>query len=183
MYRHDPFSLPPSLPPPLLPPLPLLPPSPSPSPSSARVVAVRRVAGPGGLAQQTCYAIEQPGLPTRQITRTVIIRPANQRANDPNLPPTYDQAVTGADRSVKVDDGGAAPPTSESATSGEMVPSAPLESASIQAPPSSPPLPPPSSPPPSSTYSAPPSSSPPPLLPPSPPSPLYRHGRCGCCRQ
>ena len=74
-------------------------------PYSARVIAVRRVQGPGGIAQQTSYAIEQPGCPTRQVTRTIIVRPASGRPNNPNLPPSYDQAVTGADRSVKVNDG------------------------------------------------------------------------------
>ena len=84
---------------------PLLPPLLSPPTTSARVVAVRRVSGPGGIAQQTSYAIEQPGCPTRQVTRTIIVRPIGGRPNDPNLPPSYDQAVTGADRSVKVEDG------------------------------------------------------------------------------
>ena len=59
--------------------------------------------GPGGIAQQTAYAINQPGCPTRQVTRTIIIRPASGRPNDPNLPPSYDQAMSGADRSIKVD--------------------------------------------------------------------------------
>lgn len=72
---------------------------------SARVIAVRQVEGPGGIAQQTSYAISQPGCPTRQLTRTVIVRPASGRPNDPNLPPSYDQAVSGADHSVKVDEG------------------------------------------------------------------------------
>lgn len=76
-----------------------------PTVTRARVVAVRRVAGPGGIAQQTSYAIEQPGCPTRQVTRTIIVRPIGGRPNDPNLPPSYDQAVTGADRSVKVEEG------------------------------------------------------------------------------
>lgn len=69
------------------------------------MIAVRQVEGPGGIAQQTSYAISQPGCPTRQLTRTVIVRPASGRPNDPNLPPSYDQAVSGADRSVKVVEG------------------------------------------------------------------------------
>lgn len=71
---------------------------------SARVIAVRQVQGPGGIAQQTAYSIEQPGCPPRQLTRTIIVRPASRRPNDPNLPPSYDQAITGADRSVKVNE-------------------------------------------------------------------------------
>ena len=64
--------------------------------------------GPGGYAQRTSYAINRPGQPTRQLTRTVVIRAAqDEREDDPNLPPTYDQAVTGKDRSVKVEEGGA----------------------------------------------------------------------------
>ena len=67
------------------------------------MVSVRRVQGPCGVAQQTSYEINQPGCPTRQVTRTIIVRPASQRSNDPNLPPSYDQAITGADHSVKVE--------------------------------------------------------------------------------
>ena len=67
------------------------------------MIAVRQVQGPGGIAQQTAYAIEQPGCPTRQLTRTIIVRPGSRRPNDPNLPPSYDQAITGADHSVRVD--------------------------------------------------------------------------------
>ena len=74
----------------------------------ARVVRVERCVGPEGYAQRTSYAINRPGQPTRQLTRTVVIRPArDDREDDPNLPPTYDQAVTGKDRSVKVEEGGA----------------------------------------------------------------------------
>ena len=73
-------------------------------PCSARVVSVRQMQGPGGIAQQTSYAIDQPGCPTQHLTRTIVVRPASRRPNDPNLPPSYDQAVTGADRSVRVDD-------------------------------------------------------------------------------
>lgn len=71
----------------------------------ARVVGQMHIRGPGGIAQQTSYAIEQPGCPTQHLTRTIIVRPASRRPNDPNLPPSYDQAVTGADRSVKVQEG------------------------------------------------------------------------------
>lgn len=99
---------------------------------SARVIAVRQVEGPGGIAQQTCYAISQPGCPTRQLTRTVIVRPASGRPNDPNLPPSYDQAVTGADRSVKVDEG------QETETPQPNVPAAPGE-APVLPPPHMPP--------------------------------------------
>lgn len=79
---------------------------------SARVVRVERCVGPQGYAQRTSYAINRPGQPTRQLTRTVVIRAArDEREDDPNLPPTYDQAVTGKDRSVKVEEGaGAKPP-------------------------------------------------------------------------
>ena len=74
----------------------------------ARVVRVERCVGPEGYAQRTSYAINRPGQPTRQLTRTVVIRAArDEREDDPNLPPTYDQAVTGKDRSVKVEEGGA----------------------------------------------------------------------------
>ena len=73
---------------------------------SARVVRVERCVGPDGYAQRTSYAINRPGQPTRQLTRTLVIRAArDEREDDPNLPPTYDQAVTGKDRSVKVEDG------------------------------------------------------------------------------
>ena len=67
---------------------------------------VERCVGPSGYAQRTSYAINQPGMPTRQLTRTVVIRPArDERADNPNLPPTYDQAVTGKDHSVLVEGG------------------------------------------------------------------------------
>ena len=69
---------------------------------------MERCVGPEGYAQRTSYAINRPGQPTRQLTRTVVIRAArDEREDDPNLPPTYDQAVTGKDRSVKVEEGGA----------------------------------------------------------------------------
>lgn len=56
--------------------------------------------------------INQPGLPARQVTRTLVIRPNDsRRPDDPNLPPTYDQAVTGKDKSVKVNEPPRAPPT------------------------------------------------------------------------
>lgn len=97
---------------------------------------MERCLGPEGYAQRTSYAINQPGMPTRQLTRTVVIRPArDERANDPNLPPTYDQAVTGKDRSVKVEDGSQAdgnnlPPTANvppppQQQQGQATPSAP----------------------------------------------------------
>ena len=70
---------------------------------------MERCVGPEGYAQRTSYAINRPGQPTRQLTRTVVVRPArDEREDNPNLPPTYDQAVTGKDRSVKVEEGGAA---------------------------------------------------------------------------
>lgn len=70
---------------------------------------MERCVGPEGYAQRTSYAINRPGQPTRQLTRTLVIRPArDEREDDPNLPPTYDQAVTGKDRSVKVEEGGGA---------------------------------------------------------------------------
>lgn len=75
------------------------------APATARVVSVRRVTAPDGIAQQTSYAIERPGCPTRHLTRTVVVRPVGGRPLDPNLPPTYNQAVSGSDRSVKVEDG------------------------------------------------------------------------------
>lgn len=74
------------------------------------MVAVRRVIGPDGMAQQTAYAITRPGCPPRQVTRTIIVRPASGRPLDPNLPPTYQDAVSGKDRSVKVEEGGATSP-------------------------------------------------------------------------
>ena len=50
--------------------------------------------------------INQPGFPARQVTRTVTIRPTdNRRPDNPNLPPSYHHAVTGKDKSVKVQDG------------------------------------------------------------------------------
>lgn len=61
--------------------------------------------GPEGFTQRTSYLVSQPGLPARQVTRTVVIRPNdNRRPNDPNLPPSYDNAVTGQDKSVKVEE-------------------------------------------------------------------------------
>ena len=70
------------------------------------MVRVQRVCGPGGIAQQTSYAVDQPGQPTRIVTRTVVLRPApDGRPLDPDLPPTYEAAVSGRDRSVKVEDG------------------------------------------------------------------------------
>ncbi len=82
---------------------------------SARVIGVERSVGPEGFTQRTSYLVNQPGLPARQITRTIVIRPNdNRRPNDPNLPPSYDHAVTGRDKSVKVEEGnvGGAPMTS-----------------------------------------------------------------------
>ena len=59
--------------------------------------------GPEGYTQRTAYVINERGLPPRQVTRTVTIRPRETgRPNNPNMPPTYDQAVTGKDKSVKV---------------------------------------------------------------------------------
>lgn len=71
---------------------------------SARVVGVERSLGPEGFTQRTSYVVNQPGLPARQLTRTIVIRPNdNRRPNDPNLPPSYNHAVTGQDKSVKVE--------------------------------------------------------------------------------
>ena len=66
---------------------------------------MERCVGPDGYAQRTSYAIEQPRQPTRVVTRTIVVRPNSGRPADPNMPPTYDQAVTGKDKSVKVEDG------------------------------------------------------------------------------
>lgn len=73
----------------------------------ARVVRVERcVTDDGAFAQRTSYAIDQPGQPTRQFQRTIVIRPAdNRRPDDPNLPPSYDMAVTGKDKAVTVEGG------------------------------------------------------------------------------
>lgn len=80
------------------------------------MVRVQRVCGPGGIAQQTSYAVNQPGQPTRIVTRTVVLRPApDGRPLDPNLPPTYEAAVSGRDRSVKVEDGSEPVPPAPSA--------------------------------------------------------------------
>ena len=50
--------------------------------------------------------------PSAPLPRTIIITPDDLgllshacRSVDPNLPPTYDQAVTGKDKSVKVEEG------------------------------------------------------------------------------
>lgn len=75
---------------------------------SARVLRVERcVTDDGAYAQRTSYALERQGMPTQQFQRTVVIRPAdNRRPNDPNLPPSYDTAITGKDKSVKVEENG-----------------------------------------------------------------------------
>ena len=66
----------------------------------------RCVTDDGAFAQRTSYAIDQPGQPTRQFQRTIVIRPAdNRRPDDPNLPPSYDMAVTGKDKAVTVEGG------------------------------------------------------------------------------
>ena len=111
---------------------------------SARVVRVERCVGPEGYAQRTSYAINRPGQPTRQLTRTVVIRPArDDRSDDPNLPPTYDQAVTGKDHSVKVE-GGANPPTGVPPPQGSNTSSPPPQSVPTAPPPNPPPGPMPS---------------------------------------
>ncbi len=72
----------------------------------------RCVTNNGAVAQRTSYAINQPGLPQRQFQRTVVIQPAdNRRPNDPNIPPSYDMAVSGKDKSVAVENGPRAEPT------------------------------------------------------------------------
>ncbi len=72
--------------------------------SRAHIVGVERTLGPEGYTQRTAYLINERGVPPRHVTRTVTIRPReNGRPHDPNMPPTYDQAVTGKDKSVKVD--------------------------------------------------------------------------------
>ena len=77
--------------------------------------------GPEGFTQRTSYLVNQPGLPARQVTRTVVIRPNdNRRPNDPNLPPSYDNAVTGKDQSVKVNE---VPPTTTQQPSAPPMPS------------------------------------------------------------
>ena len=89
---------------------------------------VERCLGPSGYAQRTSYAIDQPGMPTRQLTRTVVIRPArDERADNPNLPPTYDQAVTGKDRSVLVEGGSTSnqPPRGPAGVPNQGVPNEP----------------------------------------------------------
>ncbi len=72
----------------------------------------RCITNNGAVAQCTSYAVNQPGLPQRQFQRTVVIRPAdNRRPNDPNIPPSYDMAVSGKDKSVAVENGPRAEPT------------------------------------------------------------------------
>ncbi len=72
----------------------------------------RCVTDDGAFAQRTFYAVNRPGLPTQQFQRTIVIRPAdNSRPNDPNLPPSYDMAITGKDKSVKVDNSPRAEPS------------------------------------------------------------------------
>ena len=74
------------------------------------MIGVERSVGPEGFTQRTSYLVNQPGLPARQVTRTIVIRPNdNRRPNDPNLPPSYDHAVTGRDKSVKVEEGTGVP--------------------------------------------------------------------------
>ena len=88
---------------------------------------MERCVGPDGFAQRNTYAINQPGMPTRHLQRTIVITPASNRPNDPNLPPTYDQAVTGKDKSVKVEEGGAnggKPVLPDGAVSSQFPPSA-----------------------------------------------------------
>ena len=108
------------------------------------MVGVRNIATPSGFAQQTHYAIENPGHPTRHFTRTVVVRPpSSNRPSDPNLPPSYDQAVTGRDNSVKVEEG-------DKGMSSPPPPPPPLPATNPNAPPLSSVYPPPPPPPPSS---------------------------------
>jgi len=64
---------------------------------------VERCLGPEGYTQRTAYVISEQGLPPRHVTRVVTIRPReNASPQNPNMPPSYDIAVTGKDQSVKV---------------------------------------------------------------------------------
>ena len=86
----------------------------------------RCVTNDGSFAQRTSYAVNQSGQPQRQFQRTVVIRPAdNRRPNDPNMPPSYDMAITGKDKSVAVENGPRADPTlhTEETTPPPSVPS------------------------------------------------------------
>lgn len=76
------------------------------------MVGVQRcVTDSGAFAQRTSYAIDQPGRPTQEFHRTIVIRPSdNRRPDNPNLPPSYDMAVTGKDKAVTVE-GGTGPPS------------------------------------------------------------------------
>lgn len=56
--------------------------------------------GPEGFIQRTTFQVNQSGRPV-----TIIGPHDNRRPNDPNLPPSYDHAVTGRDKSVKVEEG------------------------------------------------------------------------------
>lgn len=95
--------------------------------------------GPEGFTQRTSYLVSHPSFPARQVTRTVVIRPNdNSRPNDPNLPPTYDHAVTGKDKSVRVQESGVKnePPKSDGAT-----PTVPLDAQPSAPPPFNAPAP------------------------------------------
>ena len=82
--------------------------------TSATVVGVERSVGPEGITQCTAYVINENNRPPREVTRTITIRPRDSgRPVDPNMPPTYDQAVTGKDKSVKVN-----PEGTQSSTTG-----------------------------------------------------------------
>ena len=72
---------------------------------------------------------------TQPPRRTIVLQcnpdalMALRRSIDPNLPPSYDQAVSGRDRSVKVEDGKSAtslPPPPEYSADNYGVPSAPV---------------------------------------------------------
>ncbi len=69
--------------------------------SRSHIVGVERTLG---LEERTMYVINEQGVHLQHVTRTVTIRPRkNGRLHDPNMPPTYNQAVTGKDKSIKVD--------------------------------------------------------------------------------
>ena len=73
---------------------------------------------PTSMAQRPCApaprTVAPPARPrpSAPLPRTIIITPDDLgllshacRSVDPNLPPTYDQAITGKDKSVKVEEG------------------------------------------------------------------------------
>ena len=63
------------------------------------------------LQQQVRTGRPRPSAPTRQPCATVVLTPedlllgATGRRYDPNMPPSYDQAVSGQDKSIKIEEG------------------------------------------------------------------------------